>query len=160
MEEESEAQNSEYVISGEQSQDRKPGTLIPDVCCVCVCVCVCSAMSDSLWPHGLQPARLLCPWDFRGKNTEWVAISLSRGSSWLRDWTRISCIGRWILYHRVIWEAPNTRYSAPKLYCFPEKRCQLKMVWFIYIFNGIHIFKNNTHNHSTLKMSRFPSFRT
>ena len=48
MEEESEAQNSEYVISGEQSQDRKPGTLIPDVCCVCVCVCVCSAMSDSL----------------------------------------------------------------------------------------------------------------
>ena len=25
--------------------------------------------SDSLWPHGLQPARLLCPWDFPGKNT-------------------------------------------------------------------------------------------
>ena len=22
-----------------------------------------------LWPHGLQPARLLCPWDFPGKNT-------------------------------------------------------------------------------------------
>ena len=21
-----------------------------------------SVMSDSLWPHGLQPARLLCPW--------------------------------------------------------------------------------------------------
>ena len=26
-------------------------------------------MSDSLWPHGLQPTRLLCPWDFPGKNT-------------------------------------------------------------------------------------------
>ena len=26
-------------------------------------------MSDSLWPHGLSPARLLCPWDFPGKNT-------------------------------------------------------------------------------------------
>ena len=26
-------------------------------------------MSDSLWPHGLLPARLLCPWDFPGKNT-------------------------------------------------------------------------------------------
>ena len=25
-------------------------------------------MSD-LWPHGLLPARLLCPWDFPGKNT-------------------------------------------------------------------------------------------
>ena len=24
----------------------------------------CSAMSDFLWPHGLQPASLLCPWGF------------------------------------------------------------------------------------------------
>ena len=23
----------------------------------------------NLWPHGLQPTRLLCPWDFPGKNT-------------------------------------------------------------------------------------------
>ena len=28
-----------------------------------------SVMSDSLPPQGLQPARLLCPWDFLGKNT-------------------------------------------------------------------------------------------
>ena len=28
-----------------------------------------SVVSDSLWPHGLQPVRLLCPWDFPGKNT-------------------------------------------------------------------------------------------
>ena len=26
-------------------------------------------MSDSLRPHGLQPTRLLHPWDFLGKNT-------------------------------------------------------------------------------------------
>ena len=26
-------------------------------------------MSSSWWPHGLQPARLLCPWDSPGKNT-------------------------------------------------------------------------------------------
>ena len=26
-------------------------------------------MSSSLWLHGLEPARLLCPWDFSGKNT-------------------------------------------------------------------------------------------
>ena len=26
-------------------------------------------MSDSLQPHGLQPARLLCPWDFSDKNS-------------------------------------------------------------------------------------------
>ena len=34
----------------------------------CVCA-VASANSDSLWPHGLQPTRLLCPWDSPGKNT-------------------------------------------------------------------------------------------
>ena len=25
-------------------------------------------MSNSLWTYGLQPTRLLCPWDFSGKN--------------------------------------------------------------------------------------------
>ena len=29
----------------------------------------CSVVSDSLWPHGLSPARLLYPWNFPGKNT-------------------------------------------------------------------------------------------
>ena len=28
-----------------------------------------SVMSDSLRPHGLQPTRLLCPWDFPGNST-------------------------------------------------------------------------------------------
>ena len=28
-----------------------------------------SFMSNSLWPYGLSPARLLCPWDSSGKNT-------------------------------------------------------------------------------------------
>ena len=29
----------------------------------------CSVVSHSLWPHGLQPTRLLCPWNFPGKST-------------------------------------------------------------------------------------------
>ena len=29
----------------------------------------------------------------------WIAISFCRGSSQPRDWTCVSCIGRWILYH-------------------------------------------------------------
>ena len=29
----------------------------------------CSVVSDSSRPHGLQPTRLLCPWDFPDKNT-------------------------------------------------------------------------------------------
>ena len=39
--------------------------------------------------HGISQARLL----------QWVSISFSRGSSWLKDQTCISCIGRQILYH-------------------------------------------------------------
>ena len=29
----------------------------------------CSVVSNSLRPHGVQPTRLLCPWDFPGKST-------------------------------------------------------------------------------------------
>ena len=49
--------------------------------------------------HGIFQARIL----------EWVAISFSRGSSWPRDrtWVScISCIGRQVLYHCATWEAP------------------------------------------------------
>ena len=34
-----------------------------------LCHYCCSVVSDSLRPHGLQPTRLLCPWDSPGKNT-------------------------------------------------------------------------------------------
>ena len=32
-------------------------------------MCVCLVMSSSQRPHGLQLAKLLCPWNFPGKNT-------------------------------------------------------------------------------------------
>ena len=35
-------------------------------------------MSDSSRPHGLQPTRLLHPWDFPGKVLEWGAIAFSK----------------------------------------------------------------------------------
>ena len=47
----------------------------------------CSPLGSSA--HGISQARTL----------EWIAISFSRESSWLRDGTHVSCIGRWILYH-------------------------------------------------------------
>ena len=50
-----------------------------------------SVMSDSLWPNGLQPTRLLCPRDFSGKNTGVVTIFCSTGPSQPRNWTCISC---------------------------------------------------------------------
>ena len=50
-----------------------------------------SVVSDSWRPPGLQPITLLCPRGFRGKILESVAISSSRGSSQLRDQTRVFC---------------------------------------------------------------------
>ena len=34
-------------------------------------------VSDSSWPHGLQPTRLLCPCDFPGKSTGIASLSLT-----------------------------------------------------------------------------------
>ena len=53
----------------------------------------CSPPGSSV--HGILQARIL----------EQVAISSSRGSSQPRDWTCISCIGRWVLYHWTTWGA-------------------------------------------------------
>ena len=46
----------------------------------------------------------------------WVAISSSRGSSWPRELTSISCIGRQFLYHWVTWEACHSRiFKNPRI---------------------------------------------
>ena len=68
---------------------------------VCVCVSACSAMPNSLWPHGLQTVHGI----LQARTLDRVAISFSRGSSWPRDQTHVSCIGRQILYHCTTWEA-------------------------------------------------------
>ena len=55
------------------------------------CLTLCDPMDYSapgFSVHGFSQARIL----------EWVAISFSRGSSWLRGQTQVSCIGRRILY--------------------------------------------------------------
>ena len=43
-----------------------------------------------LWPHGMQPRSLLCPWDFPATLLERVAIYFSRVSSQPRDGTQVS----------------------------------------------------------------------
>ena len=37
--------------------------------CCCSCCLVTSAVSDLVWPYGLQPTRLLCPWGCLGMST-------------------------------------------------------------------------------------------
>ena len=50
---------------------------------------------------------------FQSRILEWAAMSFSRGSSWLRDWTcdcYVSCMGRWILYHSCHLGSPEADY--------------------------------------------------
>ena len=77
-----------------------------------------SVMSDSLWPHGLQHARLLCPWIFPGKNTEWVAISFSRNlpNPGIEPLSPVSpvLVGRFFTT-----EPPKSSYPKPIEWAFP-----------------------------------------
>ena len=47
-----------------------------------------SVVSDPQWPYGLQPTRLLCPWDFPGRSTG-VGCHCNLTDTWtnLCNWT-------------------------------------------------------------------------
>jgi len=49
-----------------------------------VCMCVCSLSCTTLWSHGLQPIRLLCPWNFSRQDIGVGCHSLLWRSSWPR----------------------------------------------------------------------------
>ena len=77
---------------GFSSQEYWSGPFTRDIC-VCVCIYIHThvyekkvkesvsrlAVSDTLWPQGLQPTRLLCPWHSPGKNTRVSCHSLLQG---------------------------------------------------------------------------------
>ena len=83
---------------------------------------VVSTLCDSMDCN--QPDSSL-PWNFPAKNTGVGSISYSRGSSWPRDWTRVSCvscIGKRALYHCTTWE-PNTALKRQWIW---NERSELK----------------------------------
>ena len=57
----------------------------------------CSPPGSSV--HGISQARIIL---------EWVATSFSRGSSRPREWTCVSCTGRWILHYWATWSHSTT----------------------------------------------------
>ena len=62
--------------------------------CVCVCVCVCSVAQSCLTLCDLMdysPQGFFVHGILQERKLEWVVIPFSRGSSWPRDWTQISC---------------------------------------------------------------------
>ena len=69
-----------------------------------MCVSIsCSVLPDSLQPHGLQPTRLLCPWDFPGKGTEVGCHSLK--IMWGYNVLGIKWLGVFLLAS-VTWASP------------------------------------------------------
>ena len=83
--------------------------------CVCVQDCVsCSVMSDSLRPHELQPARLLCPWNSPGKNTGVDCHSLLQRNFPTQGSNPGLLTHRQILYHLSYREeVTNFKWLAP-----------------------------------------------
>ena len=65
-----------------------------------------SVLCNSLWPHGLKPSRLLCPWDFPGKNAGVGCHFLLQGifpTQGLNQHLPVSpALHRQILYHWAI----------------------------------------------------------
>ena len=82
--------------------------------CVCYVAKSCPALCD---PMDCSPPDSSVHGIFQARILEWVAISFSRGSSWTRDRTCVSCvpcIGRWIIYHSAPWEAPSPTFKCQK----------------------------------------------
>ena len=92
-----------------------------DRCCCChlvnkSCLTLCDPTDCSLpgsSVHGISQTKLL----------EWVAISFSRTSSQSRDRTRISCMGRRILYHWATREAPPPLHPMTGQCQVPKGQC-------------------------------------
>ena len=84
-------------------------------CFLCVWVLNHSVMSNFLWPHGLKPTRLFCPWNFPVKNPGVGCHFLLQGLFLTQGWNTHLPHCRWILDHCTTWEA-LTAYLQPVTY--------------------------------------------
>ena len=82
-----------------------------------------SVVSDSLLPHGLQPARLLCPWGFSGKTIRVCGLYLLQGNFLTQESNRGLLNCRWIPpalagLQAENWSLRNTPQLPIKTLCF------------------------------------------
>ena len=96
--------------------------------CVCVCACV-TQLCLTLRPHGLQPIRLLCPWNSPGRNTGVGCHSLLQGIFP----TQGQNLG--LLHYRQI------------LYCLSLREFHIYMCVciYIYVYENICIYSENIY---------------
>ena len=96
-----------------------------------VCACsVASVMSDSLWPYGLQPTRLLCSWDSPGKNTGVGCHFLLQGDLPDPGMEPVSltspALAGWFYGTSGTWEAQHREHSRRKTNRYPRQRILLR----------------------------------
>ena len=89
--------------------------------------------------HGPKPARLLCPRGFVGKNTGVGCHLHSQGSSWPRDWTRLSCTAGRLC---AIWVTRDHTYELYLTKNVPQ--IMPRMFWFLWLLetNGSLYYTN------------------
>ena len=67
-------------------------------------------MPTLLWLHGLQPTRVLCPWNSPGKNTGMGCPFSLRRIFLTQDSNPPPCVSRWVLYHWATSETPTIKH--------------------------------------------------
>ena len=94
--------------------------------------------------------RLLCPRDFQARILEWVAMPSSRGPSWPRDRTWVSCsagnregtyVCLWLI-HVVVWQKPTQLCKIvilqlkenKRIHCKKNNLFKMQLIKFIQIF--------------------------
>ena len=101
-----------------------------------------AVMSDSLWPYGLRPARLLCPWDSPSKNTGVGCHALPPGDLSTQG-LNLRLLADGSFTTSTTWEAPcrfldplNSSYRSPRLripflanFC---ERCKIYVYFFFF----------------------------
>ena len=106
----------------------------------------CSVVSDSLWPHGLLPARLLCLWAFLGKNTRAGCHFLLQEIFPTQGWNPWLLRFRRILHHWAPGESPLGPYFF--LFLFNWSLVDLQGV----LVSGVQVFKILFHYRLFIKI--------
>ena len=110
------------------------------IVCSLLNVCACSVAKscpNSLQPHGLCSAPSSSVYGIlQARILEWIAFPFSRGSSWPRDWTQVSCIAGGFFTIWTTREASCCNVDAYKVFLkkskelwdkFNKSECQFKI---------------------------------
>ena len=91
-----------------------------------------SVMSNSSWPHGLQPTRLLRPWDFPGKSTGVGCHCLLQIV--MPPLNQIFCRSLYISRRGTLWSFQGRGLESPVLATEPWLQRTWGLFWFLFFW--------------------------